>query len=63
LAGRKTDEKLLEFILDKKTLVPIIEIAFSRSVYLFHCSIQNNAGGDVTIFEFAITHHQNSSQG
>jgi hypothetical protein len=44
LAGTKTDEKSLELILDKKLLVPIVEIAFPLSVYLFHCSIQNNAG-------------------
>jgi hypothetical protein len=31
LAGTKTDEKLLEFILDKNSLVPIVEIAFPRS--------------------------------
>jgi hypothetical protein len=58
-----TDKKSLEFILGKNSLVPIVEIAFPRSVYLFHCSIQNNAGGDETTFAFAITHHQNSSQG
>jgi hypothetical protein len=55
--GRKTDEKLLEFILGKKSLVPIVEIAFPRSAYLFHCSIQNNAGGDENTFAFAVTHH------
>jgi hypothetical protein len=63
LSKLKTDEKLLEFILDKNSLVPIIEIAFPQSVYLFHCSIQNNAGGDETTFAFAVTHHQNLSQG
>jgi hypothetical protein len=31
--------------------------------YLFHCSIQNNAGGDETTFAFAVTHHQNLPQG
>jgi hypothetical protein len=62
LTGTKTDEELLEFILDKNLLVPIVEIAFPRSVYLFHCSIQNNAGGDETTFAFAVTHHQNLSQ-
>jgi hypothetical protein len=50
-----TDEKSLEFILGKNSLVPIVEIAFPRSVYLFRCSIQNNAGGDETNFAFAVT--------
>ena len=59
---QKTDEKSLEFILDKNSLVPIVEIAFPRSVYLFHCSIQNKAGGDETTFAFAVAHHQNSTQ-
>jgi hypothetical protein len=35
----------------------------SPDQYLFHCSIQNNAGGDETTFAFAVTHHQNLSQG
>ena len=59
--GKKNGRKSLEFILDKNSLVPIAEIAFPRSVYLFHCSIQNNAGGDEATFAFAVTHHQNSS--
>jgi hypothetical protein len=63
LAGRKTDEKSLEFILDKNLLVPIVEIAFPQSAYLFYCSIQKNSGGDETIFAFAVTHHQKSFQG
>jgi hypothetical protein len=55
--GTKPDKKSLEFILGKNLLVPIIEIAFPLSVYLFHCSIQNNAGEDETTFAFAVTHH------
>jgi hypothetical protein len=62
LAGTKTDEKSLEFILGKNSLVPIVEIAFPRSGYLFHCSIQYNAGGDETAFAFAVTHHQNKGK-
>jgi hypothetical protein len=61
--GNKNGQKSLEFILDKNSHVTIVEIAFPRSVYLFHCSTPNNAGGDETTFAFAVTHHQNSSQG
>ncbi len=42
--------------------MPIIEIVFPWSVYLFNCIIQNNAGGDETIFAIAVIHHQNSSK-
>jgi len=32
-------------------------------VLRYYFRIQNNAGGNETTFTFAVTHHQNSSQG
>ena len=43
--------------------MPMVQIVFPWLVYLFYCSIQTNAGGDESTFAFAVTHHQNSSQG
>jgi hypothetical protein len=42
--------------------MPIVEIAFPQSVYLFYGTIPNNAGGGETTFAIAIIHHQNSSK-
>ncbi len=42
--------------------MPIIEIVFPQSVYLFHGTIPNNAGGGETTFAIAVIHHQNSSK-
>ena len=61
--GNKNGRKIVGIYLGKNSLVSIVEISFPRSVYLFHCSFQNNAEGDETTFAFAVTHHQNLSQG
>jgi len=58
---QKRTKNCWKLFLGKKN--PIVKIAFPRSVFLFHCSIQNNVGGDETTFAFAVTHHQHSSQG
>ncbi len=43
--------------------MPIVEIVLPQSVYLFHGTIPNNAGGwGETTFEIAVVHHQNSSK-
>ncbi len=63
MAGTSDEKKIVGIsFLGKKMYVPIVEIAFPWSVYLLHCSIQNNAGGDETTFSIAVIHHQNSSK-
>ncbi len=56
------DKKNADTFLGQKLLLHTVEIVFPLSLYLFHCSIQNNAIGDKTTFAFAVTHHQNLSQ-
>jgi hypothetical protein len=63
LAGTKTDEKLLEFILDKNSFVPIVEIAFPRSDTCSIVAFRTTLGEMKLLFAFAVTHHQNSPQG
>ena len=57
--GTKTGENLQERFLGQKLLVPIVEIVFPQSSFLFYCGIHNNAVGDNITFAFALTHHQN----
>jgi hypothetical protein len=63
MAGTLDGGKIVQiFIQAKKSIMPIIEIVFPRSIYLFHCTIPNNAGGGKTTFAIAFIHHQNSSK-
>jgi hypothetical protein len=58
-----TDEKFFGFFSGQKSILPIVEIVFPQSVYLFHGTIPNNAGGGgETTFAIAVIHHQNSSK-
>jgi hypothetical protein len=50
------------FFSGQKLIMPIIEIVFPQSVYLFHGTIPDNAGGGKTTFAIAVIHHQNSSK-
>jgi hypothetical protein len=52
-----TDEKLFKFFSSPKWIMPIIEIVFPQSLYLFYCTIPNDAGGDETTFAIAVIHH------
>ena len=58
----KNGQKMFDFLMDVNCIQHIVAIVFPRSLYLFHCGIQNNAVGDNFTFAFAVTHHQNSSQ-
>jgi hypothetical protein len=62
MAGTFDGQKLFKFFLGQKSIMPIVEIVFPRSVYLLHCAIPNNAGGDKTTFAIAVIHHQNLSK-
>ena len=62
MAGTLDGQKSLEIVLGQKLLMPIVEIVFSWLVYMFHCIIQMNAGGDKTTFAIAVIHHQNLSK-
>ncbi len=43
--------------------MPIVEIVFPQSVYLFYGTIPNNAGGGRNYtFAIAVIHHQNLSK-
>jgi hypothetical protein len=57
-----TDKKSFEFFSGQKSILPIVEIVFPQSVYLFHGTIPNNAGGGETTFANAVIHHQNLSK-
>jgi hypothetical protein len=57
-----TDKKLFGFFSGQKLIMPIVEIVFPQSVYLFHGTIPNNAGGGKTTFAIAVIHHQNLSK-
>jgi hypothetical protein len=46
----------------QKLIMPIIGIVFPQSVYLFHGTIPNNAGGGKTTFAIAVIHQQNLSK-
>jgi hypothetical protein len=50
------------FFSGQKSIMPIVEIVFPQSVYLFHGTIPNNAGGGETTFAIAVIHHQNLSK-
>jgi hypothetical protein len=50
------------FFSGQKLIMPIVEIVFPQSVYLFHCTIPNNAGGGETTFAIAVIHNKNSSK-
>jgi hypothetical protein len=46
----QTDKNCCNIFLPQKLLLPIFEIVFDRSLYLFHFGIQNNAVGDKSTF-------------
>ncbi len=50
------------FFSGQKSIMPIVEIVFPQSVYLFHGTIPNDAGGGKTTFAIAVIHHQNLSK-
>jgi hypothetical protein len=60
MAGTFDGQKNVCFFSGQKSIMPIVDIVFPQSVYLFHRTISNNAGGDKTIFAIAVIHHQNS---
>jgi hypothetical protein len=63
MAGTLDGQKIVQFIFSgQNSIMPIVEIVFPQSVYLFHCTIPNNAGGGETIFAIAVIHHQNTSK-
>jgi len=43
MVGSSDGQKLAGIFVGRKLLIPIIEIVFLQSFYLFHCGIQNNA--------------------
>ena len=61
--GNKNEQKIIGIYFETKNCLCLSLKLPSPDQYLFHCSIQNNTGGDETTFAFAVTHHQNSSQG
>jgi hypothetical protein len=62
MAGTLDGKKCSNFFSGQKSIMPIVEIVLPQSVYLFHCTIPNNAGGGETTFAIAVIHHQNSSK-
>jgi hypothetical protein len=63
MAGTLDGQKIVRiFFSGQKSIMPIVEIAFPQSVYLFHGTILNNAGWGETTFAIAIIHHQNLSK-
>jgi hypothetical protein len=51
MAGTLDGQKTVRiFFSGQKSIMPIIEIVFPQSVYLFHGTIPNNAGGGQNYF-------------
>ena len=51
MAGTLDGQKIVQiFFSGQKLIMPIVEIFFPRSIYLFNCTFWNNAGGGQNYF-------------